>query len=111
MVFQFLIVACIKDIREHMFHGIGHTDVDGASVVMEPCAEAVAAGDGRELWQYLSGGQIASVVGKKCIAVGAGGAVVLKGCDASSASQWEAQGSGVHHHDSFVMFHLVMNCM
>ena len=72
----------------------GHIDVDGASVVMEPCAESIAAGDGRELWQYLSSGQIASVLGKKCISVGTGNLVMLKSCDASSSSQWEAQGSG-----------------
>ena len=73
---------------------IGHTDVDGAAVVVEPCAESIASGDGRELWQYLPSGQIASVTGKKCIAVGTGNAVTLKNCDASSSSQWEAQGSG-----------------
>ena len=61
---------------------------------MEPCAQSIAAGDGRELWQYLPGGQIASVTGKKCMTVSTGGAVVLKGCDATGASQWEAQGSG-----------------
>lgn len=72
----------------------GHTDVDGAALVVEPCAESIAAGDGRELWQYLPSGQIASVTGKKCIAVGSGNLVTLKGCDASSSSQWEAQGSG-----------------
>lgn len=72
----------------------GHTDVDGAAVVVEPCAESIASGDGRELWQYLPSGQIASVTGKKCIAVGTGNAVTLKNCDASSSSQWEAQGSG-----------------
>ena len=61
---------------------------------MEPCGESIAAGDGRELWQYLSSGQIASVVGKKCISVGTGNTVMLKSCDASSSSLWEAQGSG-----------------
>lgn len=77
----------------------GHTDVDGAAVVVEPCAESIAAGDGRELWQYLPSGQIASVTGKKCIAVGTGNVVTLKGCDASSSSQWEAQGSGARSID------------
>ena len=61
---------------------------------MEPCAQSIAAGDGRELWQFLPGGQIASVTGKKCMTVSTGGAVVLKACDATGASQWEAQGSG-----------------
>ena len=76
------------------FFAKGHVDVDGASIVMEPCAESIAAGDGRELWQYLSSGQIASVIGKKCMSVGTGSAIMLKSCDASSSSQWEAQGSG-----------------
>ena len=70
--------------------------MDGAAVVLEPCAQSIAAGDGRELWQYLPGGQIASVTGKKCIAVSTGGTVILKGCDATGASQWEAQGSGAY---------------
>ena len=61
---------------------------------MEPCAQSIAAGDGRELWQFLPGGQIASVTGKKCMTVSTGGAVVLKACDATGASQWEARGSG-----------------
>lgn len=72
----------------------GHSDVDGAALVVESCAQSIAAGDGRELWQYLPSGQIASATGKKCISVGAGSVVSLKGCDASGSSQWEAQGSG-----------------
>ena len=72
----------------------GHSDVDGAALVVESCAQSIAAGDGRELWQYLPSGQIASATWKKCISVGAGSVVSLKGCDASGSSQWEAQGSG-----------------
>lgn len=82
----------------------GHVDVDGAEVVVEPCTKAIAAGDGRELWQYLSNGQITSVLGKKCIGLRKNeaeknSAVILTSCDQPSAagggpSRWEAQGSG-----------------
>lgn len=61
-------------------------------VALEPCAAAVAAGDGRELWRHLPNGQIASAIGDKCIST-AGDAVVLGACD-SGASSWEAQGNG-----------------
>ena len=42
-------------------------EVDGASALLEPCLEAVAAGDGRELWQFEAAGAIQSAVGKKCL--------------------------------------------
>ena len=83
----------------------GNVDVEGAEVSVEPCLAAVAAGDGRELWQSLPNGQISNVMGKKCLglrdnAVSDGGSVVLMDCDQAAkagdgSSIWETQGSGV----------------
>ena len=75
----------------------GNSATDGAAVVLESCAGAVAAGDGRELFSLQAGGQIVNVAGGKCLAVGDDGAadgseVVLSACD--EASQWEILGNG-----------------
>jgi len=70
----------------------GSVDTEGADVVLEPCAAAVAAGDGRELWQRLPNGQIANSLGNKCIGAPQGDVVVLTACDGGSV--WEAQGNG-----------------
>lgn len=69
----------------------GNVGTEGAAVALEPCAAAVAAGDGRELWRHLPNGQIASAIGDKCMGL-LGGAVVLAAC--SGASAWEVQGNG-----------------
>jgi len=69
----------------------GNVGTEGAAVALEPCAAAVAAGDGRELWRHLPNGQIVSAVGDKCIGT-SGDDVVLAACDGASA--WEAQGNG-----------------
>ena len=79
----------------------GNVDVEGAEVSVEPCLAAVAAGDGRELWQSLPNGQISNVMGKKCLglrdnAVSDGGSVVLMDCDQAAkagdgSSIWETQ--------------------
>lgn len=69
----------------------GAVGTDGAGVVLEPCAAAVAAGDGRELWQHLPNGEVASAIGKKCVGVD-GEVVMLTACDGGAA--WEAQGNG-----------------
>ena len=75
--------------------------VENGEIGLETCASAIAAGDGRELWQNLPNGQIASVLGKKCMSGGeSGDGVSLVSCDAAAGdvgSQWEAQGNGKIH--------------
>ena len=80
----------------------GSNDADGTPITLEPCAQAIAAGDGRELWQQGPGGQITNVLSKKCIGVKSaeeGGAVLLTDCD-HGQSEWEVQGNGTHTHSN-----------
>ena len=82
----------------------GSVDVEGAEILIEPCAAAIAAGDGRELWQSSPNGQISNVVNGKCVglvdnAVSDEASVALMDCDGASAagdarSAWESQGNG-----------------
>ena len=63
--------------------GIG---VDGAALVLESCAKAVAFGDGRDLFSLQPGGQLLNVPGGKCAGVGKkdvaeGAAVSFVECD------------------------------
>lgn len=69
----------------------GGADADATEVLLEACAAALAAGDGRELWRRLPNGQIASAEVAKCLDA-EGGAVVLKLCDGGSS--WETMGNG-----------------
>ena len=78
--------------------------VENGDIGLETCSSAIAAGDGRELWQNLPNGQIASVLGKKCMTLRGGdsedGVVSLMNCDEAAGdggSQWEAQGNGGIH--------------
>ena len=85
---------------------LGKVDADGAEINVEPCATAIAAGDGREVWQHLPNGQLSNVAGKKCVGlrdndVSDGGIVALMDCDQASAagdarSTWESLGSGAN---------------
>jgi hypothetical protein len=66
-------------------------------VVLEGCAGAVAAGDGRDLFSLQAGGQILNIAGGKCAGlrnadVADGGELVFGDCDA--ASKWEVLGNG-----------------
>jgi len=79
----------------------GHVHAEGVEVLLEPCSAAVAAGDGRELWQFMPDGQIVSVFGRLCIGskedpAHDGGVVILMHCDASSdgRTKWEVQANG-----------------
>ena len=77
--------------------------VENGDIGLETCSSAIAAGDGRELWQNLPNGQIASVLGKKCMTLRGGDSedgVSLMNCDevaGDGGSQWEAQGNGRIH--------------
>jgi len=69
----------------------GATGVDGTSVMLEPCLESIAAGDGRELWKFSSGAAIQSSEGNKCLKV-TQDSVSLESC--ANASPWEITASG-----------------
>jgi len=69
----------------------GNVDSEGADVVLESCAMAIAAGDGRDLWQRLPDGQISNVAGGRCVGT-SGDTVVLMACDGGST--WETTASG-----------------
>ena len=69
----------------------GLVDTIGAEVLLMRCLDAIAAGDGRELFSFQSGGKLMSVVGKHCVALSNndvvdGGALVLEPCDAAAKS-------------------------
>ena len=82
----------------------GAVDLDRAAVVLMPCLDAVAAGDGREVWRSQPNGQIVNVVGGKCLileenSVVEGGRLSVGDCDGAAKSddgrsQWEVQGNG-----------------
>ena len=76
----------------------GNNVINGANVVLEPCARAVNSGDGRELFSFQPGGQIVSVVGGKCFGVSGeehiadGNDIILVDCE--KALKWEFSGNG-----------------
>jgi len=87
----FMMVGGISAAAEMCLAAATGVGTEVAAVALEPCAAAVAAGDGRELWRHLPNGQLASAVGGKCIST-SGDSVVMAVCDGASA--WEAQGNG-----------------
>lgn len=60
---------------------------------LEACSAAIAAGDGRELWSLLGGGQLMNLVSKKC-ASAAARAATLSTSDCESASTWKLLPNG-----------------
>ena len=65
------------------------------TIVLEACTKAIAAGDGRELWQNAPNGQITNAVSKKCIAGDVEKGITLTSCDEGTTNTWEAQGNGM----------------
>ena len=66
-------------------------------MVLQKCTDAIAAGDGRDLFTFQSGGQLLNVAGGKC--AGFGGADIADGAsltfgDCGAAPQWEVLGNG-----------------
>ena len=77
--------ACAARVFAHISQG---ADSD-AALVLESCVDAVAAGDGRELWVMQPGGRIAALLrGEKCISEH-DGLVSLSDCEGGVA--WELQ--------------------
>jgi hypothetical protein len=67
----------------------GLVDAVGSEVVAEDCLGAIAAGDGRELFSFQSGGLLMNAVGKQCVVLSGndlaeGGRLVLESCDAAA---------------------------
>ncbi len=69
----------------------------GSSVSLSSCANAVAAGDGSDVWSF-SNGQLVSAASSKCMTLlggdaSDGGRVGLQDCDTAvkgAGAQWEA---------------------
>lgn len=55
---------------------------------LDSCAAAIAAGDGREMWSLLGGGQLMNVMSKRCAGASAG-ATALSTSDCEGASTWK----------------------
>jgi len=66
--------------------------VDDVTALLEPCTETIAAGDGREVWTFESGGRIRHVLKNKCLQV-VGGAVTMGDCNGKDSS-WELTPEG-----------------
>ena len=65
-------------------------------LVLVPCAAAIAAGDGRELFTMQPDGQIVSVAGHLCVGLNGdveAGTLALASCD-SAGNIFELDGSG-----------------
>merc|ERR1719253_2349990 len=70
--------------------------VGDSTAMLEPCTEAIAAGDGREVWSFENGGRLRNVVSNKCLQV-SGADVSLGSCE-GKASSWEMTSDGQMKH-------------
>jgi len=75
----------------------GLTDSVGSNVVLVPCAAAIAAGDGREMFSLQEDGHLLSAAGNLCVSLSNGdeetGSLVLAQCDVAD-DVFELEGSG-----------------
>lgn len=67
--------------------------VGESAALFEPCGEAIAAGDGREVLSFESGGQLRNVVSGKCLEA-ADGHVSFGQCGGKSGSAWSMSEDG-----------------
>jgi len=67
--------------------------VGESAALFEPCAEAIAAGDGREVLSFESGGQLRNAVSGKCLEA-ADGHVSFGQCGGKAASAWALSEDG-----------------
>jgi len=66
---------------------------NAGALSLEPCFQALAAGDGRELWTFLGGGQLMNVASKKC-ASSTAQATSLAMSECNGASVWKMLPNG-----------------
>jgi len=63
------------------------------SIRLEACDEAIAVGDGRELWAFQTGGHLLHLMSKQCADAGGHAAADVALADCASASTWEMLGN------------------
>lgn len=64
-----------------------------SDISLQPCAAAVAAGDGRELFSF-EGGQLVSIPSRTCLKPSTNESLILDRCVVDPAATFELQGSG-----------------
>merc|ERR1719251_309518 len=82
-----MLVAGISSSEELCLHEVA------GRIGLETCANAVAAGDGSELWSLLGGGQLMNLGSKRCASAEAG-ATTLSTSDCGVASTWKFLANG-----------------